>query len=88
MWLIATTVVIAAVQRRYLKNLKGDVAYVADTLALVTRSDKLLKLLQDRREGKFEENDAIKTRLGWFKDREGQSRWGIEVVDREDSGDV
>lgn len=87
-WLIATTVVIAAVQRRYLKNLKGDVACVADTLALVAGSDKLLKLLQDRREGRFEENDGIKTRLGWFKDREGQSRWGIEVVDREDSGNA
>lgn len=87
-WLIITTVVIAAWQRNYLKTLKGDVAYVADTLALVAGSDNLLKVLQERRDGKNVDNNAIRTRLGWFKGRDGQSRWGIEVVDYKDSGDA
>lgn len=81
-WLIATTVVVAATMNRHLRGLKGDVERVADVLLLVAGSDKLLRLLKERGERQLAE-EGVMTKLGWFEDRDGQLRWGIEVVDDE-----
>ncbi|USP74676.1 hypothetical protein yc1106_01950 [Curvularia clavata] len=78
-WLIATTVVISFLQRKYTSTLVRDIQLIADVLVLLAGSDNLLELLQERG---FEVKKAedISTMLGWFKDRSGEVRWGVEVV--------
>lgn len=58
----------------------SDVKCLADTLLIVAGSDDLLAYAQrsdihSLREGR------LMTRLGWFKDRRGIIRWGVELVD-------
>lgn len=85
-WLIVTTVAVAAGLNRHLRGLKGDVERVADVLLMVVGSDKLLRLLKERGKKQLAE-EGVMTKLGWFEDRDGQLRWGIEVVgDENESG--
>ncbi|XP_014553958.1 hypothetical protein COCVIDRAFT_40092 [Bipolaris victoriae FI3] len=78
-WLIGTTIVITWLQRKYTSTLIRDIQLIADVLVLVAGSDSLLELLQDRGYGVKKSAD-VKTMLGWFRDRDGEVRWGIEVV--------
>ncbi|KAF9630100.1 hypothetical protein BFW01_g281 [Lasiodiplodia theobromae] len=82
-WLIATTIVVAVMQRGYLKNLDRDIECVGDVLVLVAGSERLLSLARKRQLGELEDLEQIRTKLGWFEDGSGQQRWGIEVVQRE-----
>jgi hypothetical protein len=78
-WLIFTTVVVAFLQRKYTSSMIRDVELIADMLVLVAGSDNFLQLVQER--GVALKGDAeLKTMLGWFKDRNGEVRWGVEVV--------
>lgn len=86
-WLIATVVVVAAALRWHLRGLKGDVERVVDVLLMVAGSDRLLRLVSEGGEREAAKR-GVMTRLGWFEDRDGSMRWGVEVVDGEDgSGD-
>lgn len=89
-WLIATTVVIAALQRRYLRNLDRNIECIGDVLVLVAGSERLLQLVRERGPEALEKDGkGIATKLGWFEDGGGRRRWGIEVVDRrERSGEM
>lgn len=78
-WLIFTTLVIVCLQRQYTRFLNRDVHLIADMLLLVAGSDNLLDIIEEQGV-KLKRNKDIKTMLGWFKDRDGQVRWGIEVV--------
>ncbi|KAF1913324.1 hypothetical protein BDU57DRAFT_504408 [Ampelomyces quisqualis] len=78
-WLIFTTVVILCLQRRYTRFMNRDVQLIADMLLLISGSDNLLELVAEKGT-EFKKNKDIKTMLGWFKDRDGQVRWGVEVV--------
>ncbi|KZM27144.1 uncharacterized protein EKO05_0004684 [Ascochyta rabiei] len=52
---------------------------LADVLAMVAGSDELNKLIGEVGvEGM--EKVGIKTRLGWFRDKRGTVRWGVEIV--------
>lgn len=52
---------------------------LADTLAMVAGSDELDRLISEVGvEGM--ERAGMKTRLGWFRDKRGTVRWGVEVV--------
>jgi len=78
-WLIGTVVVIVCLQRKYTSSMFRNVELIADVLVLVAGSENFLKLAQ--REGVMLKKDGdIKTKLGWFKGRDGSVRWGIEVV--------
>jgi hypothetical protein len=79
-WLICTTVALLMLQRRYLGNLIRDIESIADVLTLVAGSESLLKLLRDTEPRDLVRNKQICTKLGWFRTRSGQVRWGIEVV--------
>jgi hypothetical protein len=83
-WLIGTTVVITFLQRKYTSTLVRDIQLIADVLVLVAGSDNLLELLKERGSGVKRAED-ISTMLGWFKDRDGEVRWGIEVVGGRDA---
>lgn len=78
-WLIGTTVVISFLHRKYTSTLVRDFQLIADVLVLVASSDNLLELLRERGFGIKKARD-INTMLGWFKGRDGEVRWGIEVV--------
>ncbi|KAL0257629.1 hypothetical protein SLS55_006792 [Diplodia seriata] len=82
-WLIATTIIVAALQRRYLKNLDRNIECIGDVLVLVAGSDKLLDLAQKMEPKDLKYQKQTQTRLGWFEDSRGTRRWGIEVVDEE-----
>ncbi|KAF2144855.1 uncharacterized protein K452DRAFT_343342 [Aplosporella prunicola CBS 121167] len=86
-WLIATVIVVAAIQRIHLKRLIRDVECIADVLVLVAGSDKLLRLLRGRDWKDLESDDRIMTTLGTFEDSDGENRWGIEVVNETDEND-
>lgn len=47
-WLVATTIVVAVLQRGYLKNLDRDIECVGDVLVLVAGSERLLDLARKR----------------------------------------
>lgn len=78
-WLIFTTVIVLCVQHRYTRFMHRDVQLIADMLVLVAGSDNLLDLIEEKGV-ELKRNRDIKTMLGWFKDREGHVRWGVEVV--------
>lgn len=78
-WLIGTTIIIMCLQRRYFNSMIRDVHLIADMLVLIAGSDNLLELVQEKGIT-LKRNREIKAMLGWFKDRSGEVRWGVEVV--------
>jgi hypothetical protein len=78
-WLILTTLLVICLQRKYTSSMNRDVQLIADMLILIAGSDNFLELVADKGV-ELKKSKDIKTMLGWFKDRDGQVRWGIEVV--------
>lgn len=78
-WLVATTAIITCLQRRYTKSMLRNVELIADVLVLIAGSDNLLRLVQEKGLS-LKKNTQVKTKLGWFKGRDGEVRWGVEVV--------
>jgi hypothetical protein len=85
-WLIGTSAVVSCLQRKYTNPLIRDVQLIADILVLVAGSDRLLRLLEERGVALKNAHD-VKTMLGWFKDKNGEVRWGIEVVGGSDAAE-
>jgi hypothetical protein len=63
-------------------SMQRHVECLADVLFMVAGSDSLLRLMHERGVEGLKKSDVI-TRLGWFRDRRGIVRWGIEIVDAE-----
>ncbi|KAH7062854.1 hypothetical protein BKA63DRAFT_497254 [Paraphoma chrysanthemicola] len=78
-WLIFTTITVLCLQRKYTSFMHRDVQLIADMLVLVAGSDNFLALVADKGVH-LKRNKDIKTMLGWFRDRDGHIRWGVEVV--------
>lgn len=78
-WLISTTLIIVCVQRKYTSGMIRDVQLIADMLVLVAGSDNLLELVHEQGVAVKKRKD-VKTMLGWFRGRDGEVRWGVEVV--------
>jgi hypothetical protein len=74
-------VVIVTLQIAYpISSMQHPVECLADTLMIVASSDEFVDLVHER---DFEKSN-VQTRLGWFRDRRGVDRWGIEVVGRDE----
>jgi len=60
---------------------------MADVLVLVAGSEQLLQLIKQKGVDELMAEDAIHTRLGWFRDDDGSVRWRIDIqcVDRPES---
>lgn len=84
-WLLATLLVFAALQRRYLGGMRRNIECMADVFVLVAGSKQLLQLVREKGVDALVEEDNIYTRLGWFRDDDGTMRWRIEVVERDQS---
>ena len=78
-WLIATAACITCLQRRYTSFMLRDVELIAEVLVLVAGSDNLLHLVQERGLA-LKRDKEVRTMLGWFKRRDGEVRWGVEIV--------
>ncbi|KAF2035152.1 hypothetical protein EK21DRAFT_84780 [Setomelanomma holmii] len=78
-WLIFTAVTVLSLQRRYTSFMNRDVQLIADMLVLIAGSDNFLELVAEKGVD-LKKNKDIKTMLGWFRDRDGQIRWGVELV--------
>ncbi|KAH7119731.1 hypothetical protein B0J11DRAFT_68808 [Dendryphion nanum] len=78
-WLIGTSLVVAVLQRRYTRYMIRNVESIADILVLIAGSENFLRLVQERGVS-LKRDRNIMTRLGWFKGRDGEVRWGVEVV--------
>jgi hypothetical protein len=83
-WLVATISVFATLQRRYYKGIMRNVECIADVLVLIAGSDSLLKAVAEQGVDSILVENRILTRLGWFRDPDGTTRWRIEVVPEED----
>lgn len=81
LWLIVTTIIVGALQRRYLRNLNRNIDCLGDVLVLVAGSDRLLRLVNERGPSGLDGEKGTLTKLGWFEDERGQQRWGVEVVE-------
>jgi hypothetical protein len=62
--------------------MQRHVECLADVLVMIAGSDELMKVVRERGVEGFEKSE-VKTRLGWFRDRRGVVRWGVEVVGRD-----
>ena len=78
--LVVTAILILLVEKRYLANLHRGVKTIADIAILVAGSHALLSYLKTHGIDSKNADADVKTILGWFRDREGQERWGIELV--------
>ncbi|KAF2684370.1 hypothetical protein K458DRAFT_431338 [Lentithecium fluviatile CBS 122367] len=78
-WFIATAAAITCLQRRYTSAMLRDVELIADVLVPVAGSDSFLRLVQERGLD-LKKYKEVRTKLGWFKDRDREVRWGVEVV--------
>ena len=61
-------------------TLRNNIASLADMLALIEGSEGLL-WFAERHDIETIRESGMSTRLGWYKDRSGTTRWGIELVD-------
>jgi hypothetical protein len=78
--LILFTIVFACIQRSFLRPLHRNVECVADVMVLLAGSKRLLALVGKLEGEEFEAVADKRLRLGWFKTRDGEVRWGIELV--------
>ncbi|KAF1830045.1 hypothetical protein BDW02DRAFT_573425 [Decorospora gaudefroyi] len=85
-WLVGTTAVITCLQRKYISAMIRDVHLIADVLVLIAGSDNFLRLVRERGM-QLKKADDVSMMLGWFKDRDGEVRWGVEVVGGRDAVD-
>ncbi|KAF2998237.1 hypothetical protein E8E13_005769 [Curvularia kusanoi] len=61
-------------------TLRNNIECLADVLTLIQGSDGLL-WFAERHDIKTLQESGMSTKLGWFKDRTGKVRWGVELVD-------
>ena len=61
-------------------KLHQNVECLADVLAMIAGSDELLDLVGRQSITDLKRTNDIETSLGWFTDRRGTVRWGVEVV--------
>ena len=78
-WLFST-VCMVSFQRRYFSSLLRGVGSLADVALMVAGSERLLQFARDQTPEEFCKAD-FSTRLGWFRTKSGEVRWGIELVD-------
>jgi hypothetical protein len=79
-WLLCTIVALLTLQKRYFNPLIRDTESIAEVWVLVAGSENLLKLIGETDPRFVVKNKQICTKLGWFRARDGRTRWGIEVV--------
>jgi heme A synthase len=78
-WLTFTAIIVLCFQRKYTSFMNRDVELIADMLVLIAGSDNLLELVAEKGV-ELKKSREVMTMLGWFRDRDGHTRWGVEIV--------
>jgi hypothetical protein len=74
-------VLIVFLQVVYPKNsMQHRVECLADVLAMIASSEELVNMAHEMDIEKMERS-SVQTRLGWFRDKRGDVRWGVEIAD-------
>jgi hypothetical protein len=60
--------------------MRNNIECIADVLVLIEGSEALLQCAE-RHDTNMLTDNGLRTRLGWFKDREGVVRYGVEIAD-------
>jgi len=82
-FLILVTGAIMALYKSHLRPLQRNVECLADIMALIIKSERFMKLVEEKGVDRLKEEDTLLTRLGWFVASDGEKRWGIEVAGAE-----
>ncbi|TGJ84937.1 hypothetical protein E0Z10_g3841 [Xylaria hypoxylon] len=82
-YLILVGVALTIASRRYPTVLLRRINSIADVAVLMAGSHRLLKLAREKAVKDFRLDPSTRVRLGWFNDKNGTMRWGIEVVGEE-----
>ncbi|KAF1946595.1 hypothetical protein EJ02DRAFT_215291 [Clathrospora elynae] len=67
--------------------MERNIECLADVLALIEGSQELLSYSEQYSIEELKRS-GLKTKMGWFRDRNGIVRWGIEVVDADADADA
>jgi hypothetical protein len=87
-WLALTTITAAILQRSHVRSLNSNFDKFADVLVCISGSDNLLELVKKIGIQGLEKETSVLVRLGWFKDRKGMIRYGIEAEGGKDMREV
>jgi hypothetical protein len=81
--IVILSILIVSLQAVYPSScMQRHVECLADVLVMVAGSDELTRVVRERGVEGFEKSEE-KTKLGWFRDRRGVIRWGVEVVGKD-----
>jgi hypothetical protein len=79
--IVILVVLIVSLQVVYPKNsMQHRIECLADVLALIASSEELVNMAHEMEIEKMEKS-GVQTRLGWFRDKRGDIRWGVEIAD-------
>ncbi|KAI0521002.1 hypothetical protein F5B22DRAFT_653424 [Xylaria bambusicola] len=84
-YLIVVGVTLTIASQKYRTVLLRRINSIADVAVLMAGSHRLLELAREKTIDRFKLDSGTKVRLGWFNDKNGAMRWGIEVVGEEQS---
>ncbi|KAI2792564.1 hypothetical protein POX_b02602 [Penicillium oxalicum] len=89
-WLVTITLLVIVLQRRYFSRLVRNVESLGDVLVLIAGSTNLLQVAREIQTGQLSpgQYEDLRTRLGWFMDKDGALRWGVEMVETVGDGPV
>lgn len=79
LWLAATTILVAVIERKHVKRLNRGMDTLGNVLAWISGSDNLLQLVREKPIEQLMLEKGVWTKLGWFRDSKGVVRWGIEA---------
>ncbi|KAI3342654.1 hypothetical protein F4824DRAFT_115259 [Ustulina deusta] len=79
-YLILVGVTLTIASRRYPTVLLRRINSIAEIAVLMAGSHRLLKLAREKAAKDFRLDPSTRVRLGWFNDKNGTIRWGIEVA--------
>ena len=82
-WLILTALILLFTIPRYLRPLRRNVECMADIMALISGSKRFLGYVHERTIQDLKDDNEALLRLGWFKTKAGEMRWGVELIERD-----
>jgi hypothetical protein len=80
-WLIITSILVLVFKNRYFSPLLRSVDTVADVAIMVANSERYLKLARKKGASGLRADKSFRTRLGWYRTKDGHINWGLELAD-------
>jgi hypothetical protein len=80
-WLIVTSILLLVFKNRYFSPLLRSVDTVADVAIMTANSERYLELARKKGASGLRADKSFRTRLGWYRTKEGHINWGLELAD-------